>query len=585
MVFPVRRYFALLVTYLKPQWYRTALLALLLLLSIGLQLLNPQILKYFIDTALAGGASLSLIITALLFVGIALLNQGIAVASSYLSTNIAWTATNQLRSDLVAHCLALDMSFHKARTPGEMIERIDGDVDDLSNFFSQFVVSLLTSALLLMGILILFFTISWFVGVVMTAFSLFVLLILMRFRRRIMALWTAERQMSATFYGFLSERLGGTEDIRANGATAYILRRFYMLVREWYPIRKRAVVNSNMMFIVTLFMFICGSALALTLGTYLWSIKVITIGTIYLMFSYTDKLSQPIQQIQSQLEDLQQAEACIRRVEELLSITSTLPDGKNEFPLRGAGHEALAVAFNDVTFGYVADEPVIHNLTFSVQPGRVLGVLGRTGSGKTTLARLLFRLYDPQRGEVRVDGMPVQKVRLRELRRHIGMVTQDVQLFHASVRDNLTFFNRSIPDEQILAALDEVGLSTWYGTLPDGLDTVLGSDGEGLSAGEAQLLAFTRVLLTDPGLVILDEASSRLDPATEHIIEQAIAKLFAGRTAIVIAHRLATLQRVDDILIIEDGRIIEQGEREMLAKDAGSRFSSLLRTGLEEVKV
>jgi ABC-type multidrug transport system fused ATPase/permease subunit len=302
------------------------------------------------------------------------------------------------------------------------------------------------------------------------------------------------------------------------------------------------------------------------------------------MFSYTDKLSQPIQQIQSQLEDLQQAEACIRRVEELLNITSALPDGEEAFPPRRAGHEALAVAFNNVTFGYVADEPVIHDLTFSVQPGRVLGVLGRTGSGKTTLARLLFRLYDPQCGEVCVDGMPLQQVRLRELRRHIGMVTQDVQLFHASVRNNLTFFNCSIPDEQILAAIDEVGLSAWYRTLPDGLNTVLGSDGEGLSAGEAQLLAFTRVLLTNPGLVILDEASSRLDPATEHMIEQAIERLFAGRTAIVIAHRLATIQRVDDILIIEDGHIIEQGEREMLARDARSRFSSLLRTGLEEVR-
>lgn len=579
----VRRYFALLVTYLKPQWYRTVLLAVLLLLSIGLQLLNPQILKRFIDTALVHGTTFSLIIDALLFIGVALLNQAFSVAASYLSTNIAWTATNQLRTDLVAHCLTLDMDFHKGRTPGEMIERIDGDVDDLSNFFSQFVVSLLTNALLLIGILVLFFTISWLVGIVMSAFSVFVLLILMRMRRRIIPLWTAERQMNALFYGFLSERLGGTEDIRANGATAYIMRRFYMLVREWFPIRRRAVVNGNLMFILALFMFTCGSALALSLGTYLWSIGAITVGTVYLLFSYTDKLSQPIQQIQGQLQDLQKAEACMIRTEELLNMTSALPDGTENFPQLRVTEKGTGVEFDSVTFGYIANEPIIHDLSFSIQPGKALGILGRTGSGKTTLARLLFRLYDPQQGQVCVSEVPIQHIQLHELRRHIGMVTQDVQLFSASVRDNLTFFKRSISDERILTAIEEVGLSTWYRTLPDGLDAVLGTDGEGLSAGEAQLLAFTRVLLSDPDVVILDEASSRLDPATEHIIEQAIEKLFADRTAIVIAHRLATIQRVDNILIIEDGHILEQGAREMLAKDPDSHFSSLLRTGLEEV--
>jgi len=451
MFSPVRRYFALLVTYLKPQWYRTVLLAVSLLSSIGLQLLNPQILKNFIDTALAQRASLPLITDALLFIGVALLNQAISIAASYLGTNIAWTATNQLRSDLVAHCLTLDMGFHKERTPGEMIERIDGDVDDLSNFFSQFIVTLLTSILLLLGILILFFTISWLVGVVMSAFSVIVMLILMRMRRRITPLWTAERQMSATFYGFLSERLGGTEDIRANGATAYIMRRFYMLVRKWYPIRRRAVVNGNLMFIVAIFMFTIGNVLALALGTYLWSVGAITIGTIYLLFSYTDKLSEPIRQIQSQLQDLQQAEACMIRTEALLHMTSALPDGKEHFPqLEGQ----TGLEFENVTFGYVANESVIHDLSFSLQPGKALGILGRTGSGKTTLARLLFRLYDPQQGKICVNGVHIEQIQLRELRRHIGMVTQDVQLFRATVRDNLTFFNRSISDARILNVLE-----------------------------------------------------------------------------------------------------------------------------------
>ncbi len=582
---PIKRYLTLLGTYLKPQWLKALMLALTLLIGTALQLINPQLVRYFIDTVSMHGAVKSLVNAGLLYVGIALLNQGVAVATSYLSTNVAWTATNQLRVELLEHCLALDMSFHKAHTAGEMIERIDGDVDDLSNFFSEFVVSMLTNALLLIGILILFFTISWIVGLAMTAFSLLVFFVLMYMRRYITQFWKADRQMSAVFYSFLGERLGGTEDIRANGATASIMRRFYLLVREWFPARRRAIVAGSFAGVFTLFMFVCGSALALLLGTYLWSLKQISIGTIYLLFAYTDLLSQPIQQIQAQLQDLQQAEACIQRTEEILKISSKLSDdGIERFP-SDAMEKPLSVEFKNVSFGYSEDEPVIRNLTFSIQPGRVLGVVGRTGGGKTTIARLMFRLYDPQSGEISLGGLPVRKVRLHELRKHIGMVTQDVQLFHASVRDNLTFFRRTILDEQILTAIDEVGLTKWYESLPDGLDSILGSDGEGLSAGEAQLLAFTRVLLTLPRLVILDEASARLDPATEGMIEKAMERLLSQRTAIVIAHRLATIQKVDDIVIIEDGQVVEYGRREELMRNEHSRFASILRAGMEEMQV
>jgi ABC-type multidrug transport system fused ATPase/permease subunit len=220
-----------------------------------------------------------------------------------------------------------------------------------------------------------------------------------------------------------------------------------------------------------------------------------------------------------------------------------------------------------------------------VAPGAVLGLLGRTGSGKTTLARLLLRLYDPSCGEIRVGDVAIRATGLHDLRRHVGIVTQDVQLFNATVRDNLAFFNRSISDERIIQSLDELGLGSWYRTLPYGLDTELESGGGGLSAGEAQLLAFVRLFLADPGLVILDEATARLDPATEQLIEQAVSKLLRNRTGIVIAHRLPTVERADEILILENGSILEHGRREHLASDATSHFAGLLRTGLHEVLV
>jgi ABC-type multidrug transport system fused ATPase/permease subunit len=268
-------------------------------------------------------------------------------------------------------------------------------------------------------------------------------------------------------------------------------------------------------------------------------------------------------------------------VRELLGTRSALVDGPGAPLPRGP----LAVELDRVSFGYGEEEMVLREVTLRLAPGTTLGLLGRTGSGKTTIARLLFRLYDPAAGTVRLGGVDAREARLADLRARVGMVTQDVQLFRATVRENLTFFDASVPDERIWDALERLGLAEWCRALPQGLDTLLGGGGAGLSAGEAQLLAFTRVFLKDPGLVILDEASSRLDPVTERLIESAVERLCRERTAIVIAHRLATVERVDEILILEDGRVLEHGRRAELAADSESRFAGLLRTGLDQVLV
>lgn len=575
----ITSYRDLFVIYLRPQWRRATLMAMLLLTSIGLQLVNPQILRYFIDTVTSGGNLQPLILAGAIFIGIALANQALTVFATYVSEYVAWTATNQLRTDLVAHCLELDMAFHKARTAGELIERIDGDVDTLSNFFSQAVIHLLGNGLLIAGVIVLLFSIDWRVGLAIGGFTILMLASLTRLRGFAVKFWTAYRQKDAEFFGFLGEQLAGTEDVRANGASGYVMQRFYLLMRQWLPIRRRADLAGYSMWTTMLLVFALGNALALALGSYLWSSRSITLGTVYLIFYYINLLNDPIDNIRAQLQQLQQAGAGIERVKELLQLQPTINDGTGPMLPQGA----LAVAFRDVSFGYNPDDMVLHHLNFHLQPGKVLGVLGRTGSGKTTLARLILRLYDVQQGAVCIGDRPVDTLKLSDLRRHIGMVTQDVQLFHATVRDNLTLFNHTISDSHILAALDDLGLSSWYRALPLGLDTELGSDGEGLSAGEAQLLAFTRVFLTNPGLVILDEASSRLDPATEQLIEHAVSKLLAGRTGIVIAHRLATVQRVDEVMVMENGCIIEHGDRAVLAADPASRFYHLLQTGLEEV--
>jgi ATP-binding cassette subfamily B protein len=580
MKLPLKQYWSLLSQYLKPQRLRATLLAVLLLSHIGLQLLNPQILRYFIDTATSGGPRSSLINAALLFIGLAVVIQGLSILNTYLSETVAWTATNSLRFDLAGHCLKLDPSFHQTHTPGELIERIDGDVNALANFFSQFLIHVLGNLILLVGVLALLFREDWRAGLGLSLFALFGLGILIRIRSIAIPYWAEVRQISATFFGFLGEMLAGTEDIRANGAESYVMRRFYELMRRWFPLRLKANLASYSMWMTNAGVFALGNAVAFGLSAYLWRTEAITIGTVYLIFHYTELLRSPMSQIRTQIEDLQKAEASIKRIEDLSGIQSRLQEGVEAVVLPG---EALSVEFQDVSFGYDGQEMVLQNLTFQLRPGRVLGLLGRTGSGKTTLARLLLRLYDPSRGEIRLGGVVPTSTRLRDIRRRVGLVTQEVQLFQATVRDNLTFFDPTIADDRLLAVLADLGLSEWLQSLPAGLETELEPDGANLSAGQAQLLAFARVFLADPGLVILDEASSRLDPATERLIERAIDKLLDNRTGILIAHRLATVQRADELLILADGQVLEHGERFTLANDPASHFHHLLQTGLEEV--
>ena len=587
MSLALRLHLDLLARYLQPQRRKMLLLAVLLLGSIGLQLLAPQIIRRFIDAAQSTDALDALAGAALWFIALGIAGNVTAGLAAYVSEDVAWTATNRLRADLAAHCLRLDMTFHKEHTAGEMIERVDGDVTALSNFFSQFIVRVVGTFVLLIGVLVLMFAEDWRIGLAMTAYAALALLVLRRAKDRAVPYFKESRQAAADLSSFWEERLSGLEDIRASGATDYVMRLMHQLMRALFHKSLRAAWMGRILFASAIILFSLGNAIAIGVGGWLLGLGAVTIGTVYLIFDYTGLLSSNLRIITEQLDDLQRASAGIERVSELMNRRSRIiEDARDDAALTPARSHAPSVEFRSVSFSYddgLEDNsgPILKNVSFALPAGQVLGLLGRTGSGKTTLSRLLFRFYDPNDGAILLDGVDIRRMKLTELRRRISIVTQEVQLFQASVRDNLTFFDARIPDAHILATLEDLGLGDWLGTLPSGLDTELQS-GSSLSAGEAQLLAFARAFLQDPGLVILDEASSRLDPATERLIERAVDKLLRGRTAIIIAHHLVTVQRADDILILEDGQVREFGPRRVLAARSDSRFSQLLRVGMQE---
>jgi ATP-binding cassette subfamily B protein len=575
---PLKRYGALLGRYLRPQGRKVALMATLLLASIGLQLVVPQILRFFIDTAEAGGTLDALLRAALFFLGAALVNQLLSAAATYYAADVGWTATNAMRADLARHTLGLDMSFHTARTPGELIERIDGDVTALSNFFSQFSVRVLGGALMLSGILVILWLENTWVGLALTLFVGVVFVALYLTRNVAVSATRDEREASAQLFGFVEERLSGLDDLRANGGGAYAMHAFNRVARAFFYRGRRAWMKRSSIWMLSYGLFTVGDLITLGAAIYLYSTGAVTLGTAYLFFQYMLMLEAPVEEITQQMQELQKAGAGIARIDELFALKSELPRGKDLALPEGA----LGVTFERVGFAY-GDARILDEVSFRLEPGKVLGLLGRTGSGKTTLTRLIFRLYDTTSGAVRL-GYRGGEVEVRDLdpaslRSRVGLVTQEVQLFHASVRDNLTFFGDAVADERITAVLHDLGLGAWLAGLENGLDTVLAAGGSGLSAGQAQLVAFARIFLKDPGLVILDEPSSRLDPVTEALLERAVDKLLKGRTAIIIAHRLETVRRADDILVLEAGRVLEHGPRTHLARDPGSRFYRLLRAG------
>jgi ABC-type multidrug transport system fused ATPase/permease subunit len=568
----------LLTTYLRPHRRVVGWLAAALFATIALQVVTPQVIRVFIDRATSpegrpiGGL-------ALLYVVAVLVQQGFRVATAWLSEVVGWLTTNALRADLMAHCLGLDPGFHATHTPGEMIERVDGDVTGLSQFFAQFLLTVVGNVLLLLGVLVVVAVQHPAAGAVLSAFAVVALTTLVLIRRIAAGPSERMRESSAALFGYLEERLVATQDIRSSSAEAHVLRGFYDRARDRIRRTTRARLANSFAGGTNSLLAFAANALAFALPALLVSRGGITLGGAFVLYFYTQLLMQPLTNVSDQVQGLQQAIAGGRRVLAVLELRSEVVDGPGaELPTG-----PLTVTLDHVSFGYGDDPDVLRDIDVHHEPGEVLGVVGRTGSGKSTIARLLVRLHDPRQGAVRLGGVDVRELTKAQLRGRVALVTQEVHVLRATVRENLTLFDPEVDDARITEAIRRLGLGPWFARLPDGLDTVVGEGGAGLSAGEAQLLSFGRVVLADPSVVVLDEAASRLDRITEALVAGAVDRLLAGRTGVVIAHRLATLDRCDRIAVLEHGRVVELGARAALAVDPGSHFGRLLRTGLDVV--
>jgi ATP-binding cassette subfamily B protein len=530
---------------------------------------------------MAGSAENVMLLSAGIYISLIWISQGLTVGHRYLSSWLGSLITNRVRKDLLKCSLKLDLAFYQDKPAGEMIERVDNDTEGLANLFSRLVVELLGNFLLLIGIIAIITVHSWKLGLAFTTIVLISFVVFHGIRILSIPLWTKLMEKSSKFYGLVSEILSAKAELKINGGLKYVNDKLQSLNNSWGSSNRKAWLVGDSVWYMTLFLVSVSTFITYKISASLWESNLVSIGTIYMITQYMDMILEPVQNIRAQIADLQKSDAATKRVQYLLNSPQTIQDGKGAPPLESAPY----IRFEQVTFHYPnATSNALSDINFSIEAGKILGIIGHTGSGKSTLAKLMVRFYDVIHGQIHIGHYPINQFSIRDLRQQIGYITQNVQLLQTTIRDNLTFFNTDISDKRVLEVIREVGLSRWYDSFSAGLDTKLNVEGGGMSAGEAQLFSIARVKLQSPKILIMDEVSSKIDPATDLEIEKIIDQLVQDRTVIIITHKHSTLHRADSILVLEAGRVIEQGIRTRLLEDKESIFAKLLSTGLREIE-
>jgi len=583
---PATRYDATLLRrllrYLRPyRWLATGAVLLLLVQS-GLALIGPRLTERALDVAIPQVDVGLLGLLAGLYFATLLLELVVEYGGAVLTAFVGQRVMYDLRMEIFGHLQRLSVSYFDRNPVGRLMTRVTSDVETLNELFSSGVVTIFGDVFTLLAIMGMMLTIDLKLALVTFAVIPMVWLTAAIFRRRVRDAFRDIRYRLARLNAFLQERLSGMRVVQLFGREADSARRFGELNREHLGAHLRSITIYAIFFPVVEVLTAVAMALLLWYGGLRVLDETLTVGVLAAFIQYTRRFFQPLQDLSEKFNLLQSAMASSERVfgllDEPVAVREPARPARLPRPVRGE------VRFEGVWFRYSSDGPwVLKDISFVASPGRTLALVGHTGAGKTTIVNLLLRFYDPERGRITVDGVDIRDLSTSELRSAIGFVQQDLFLFTGDILHNLTL-GAPISREAARGAAERVGADRFIERLPSGYEHRLGERGRNLSVGERQLLSFARALALDPRILVLDEATSSVDAEAEAQIQRAIAELMAGRTSLVVAHRLSTILHADEILVMHHGEIRERGtHRELLA--SGGLYQRLYQLQLRGQEV
>jgi ABC-type multidrug transport system fused ATPase/permease subunit len=567
--------------FVKPYWKMLVIIGVVMLVSTGLQLLPPLVQREIIDEVVAQELLGQLLRLVLLLIGVYALQQLASFGESYLRHVLGARFIFDLRVRIYRHLQDLSLSFYEQTSTGELMSRVTNDVNALESFITHGVALTTVDLLRLVGACIILITLHWQLALWMLVPIPFIVVGLRIFNQRVRPIYRQARDRLGDINAGLQDNLTGIRVIKAFVQEASELDEFREASDRYRRERIRSIRMWSTVFPILRFLALLGSALVLGFGARMAVLGELTVGTLVAFLSYSTSFYEPLRRLTEVDNIFQQAIAAGERIFELLDQQPNIqskPDAVVLDEIEGR------VSFEHVNFRYEdkdeEESHVLHDVTFDMAPGEVVALVGPSGAGKTSIARLLCRYYDPNEGRVLVDGHDIRDVELHSLRRHIAVVLQDTFLFNSTIRDNLRYGNPDASQEALEAAAKAAYAHEFIQQLPDGYDTAIGERGVKLSGGQKQRLALARAIVTDPRILILDEATSSVDAEAEYLIQKALEQVMQGRTSLVIAHRLSTIRSADKIIALENGRIREVGEHsELLEKDG--LYSHLYRRQLE----